>query len=218
MQQSKIISSIATILSSVKQYFSKNGFVGGIIFGAIFGLIVNMATVQLQDDIQGQRVLEAVENEVVSHLLQARSLIIDNDKKIEEYEELLLFNYFTPYSDRVWSTSEGVKYISRLNPTLQGELSLYYRIIVQGNNNLIGVYGDYISGEILGCEYKVAIEYEACKSLQKQQLRGEILSAEQIIKNSTKLLEDFHPTQDRLNSWLLKLFIGKDAPAIFKTD
>ncbi len=40
-----------------------NNFLGGLILGAVISLIVNVATVQIQEKINKQRILEAVENE-----------------------------------------------------------------------------------------------------------------------------------------------------------
>jgi hypothetical protein len=175
-----------------------------------------VATVHLQEILQGQRVLEAVEREIMGNLLQSGSVISNNEKRIAEYKELELFPFITPYSDRVWNTSEGLKYISRLDAKLQGEIELYYKYTISGNNSLVEASNEYIAREILGCEHKPKLEYEGCKILQKAQFANEAKSAELVEKESYTLLEKFHPTHDRLNSWLLRIFLGKEAPNIYK--
>lgn len=60
-----------------------DNFVGGLIVGAIFSLIVNIATVKVQEDINKQRALEALEREMIFHTITAKSLI-ESEKIAQE--------------------------------------------------------------------------------------------------------------------------------------
>ncbi len=68
-----------------------DNFVGGLIFGAIFSLVVNIVTVQIQETIQKQRILEAVENEILTNTLTANQIAKQNQDKIDKKEALNVF-------------------------------------------------------------------------------------------------------------------------------
>jgi uncharacterized membrane protein YgaE (UPF0421/DUF939 family) len=70
----KIIpNTLGTILIPIRllKKISRNNFINGLIVGAICSLIVNIITVQVQEELQKQRILEAIENEIMTNMLQS---------------------------------------------------------------------------------------------------------------------------------------------------
>lgn len=61
-----------------------DNFLGGLIVGALFSLLVNILTIQIQELMQKQRILEAVETEIVTNMLQAKS---DIENAIQQSKE-----------------------------------------------------------------------------------------------------------------------------------
>jgi hypothetical protein len=188
-------------------------FASGIIFGAIFSLLVNIITIQVQETIQKQRVLEAIENEIVENAIQSNFIINNNTERIKNNEKP---NYYMPiqkYSDEVWGTSEALKYIIHLDPETQGKLYSYYSVIIR-NTNLAIDQDRELSKEKLGeCyfDFEKTLTKEKtdlCSLIYIQILKNGTSSATLVGDHSFELLKSFHPTQDRLKNSLLRLLMG----------
>lgn len=79
MNIKKVWSNIVLLFSFPVKLLKKSkfdNFVGGLIFGALFSLVVNVATVKIQEDINKQRALEAIEREMIFHTITANKKIV----------------------------------------------------------------------------------------------------------------------------------------------
>lgn len=193
-----------------------NNFLGGLILGAIISLIVNVATVQIQEIIKKQRILEAVENEILNNLLSANNAITLNNDYIKDKTST---NYlYTPrrYSRDLWEQStEPLQYISQLKRDTQNKIALYYSLTVPSSNALLDKI-DYITRDNLAkCFLKNNLmspsEKDECRFNYETLLLFEQTPAGWISKSSFELLKDFHPTKDRQNNVFLRLIMGNEA-------
>lgn len=209
---------------SLQKKTKLDNFAAGLIFGAIFSLIVNLITIQIQETIQKQRILEAVENEILHHYLKADRVVSENNKSLNDPN--LTPNYFHPYtlySDKIWSNPETLKYIVQLNPKTQISLGGYYEISVSGtndtNNKSYKLLEDKVS---LSCYEQFQSlntqEKEGCLVWYKFLLDSELSSGIALANRSEETLKEFHPTQDRLNSKVLRFLMGDEAINILKKE
>lgn len=193
--------------------FKADTFIGGLIFGAIFSLIVNVITIQIQELVQKQRVLEAVEGEIAANTRLASRIIDNNTKKIDSNESPNFFDTRPQYTTKVWGNSEALKYIVQLSPEVQAELGSYYDVLVTGHNAILTKFEElsrkYLS-DCFGADLTASQQTE-CREWNKVILTGEIETAKKVGTESAKLLQSFHPTKDRLNDWLLRLLLGSTA-------
>lgn len=195
--------------------FTKDTFVNGLIFGAIFSLIVNVVTIQMQESIQKQRIYEALENEILTNSITASTIIEENNKIIKEDS---LPDYYHPsavYNNDVWNSQEALKYIVQLDPELQAEIFSYYnpyliqvneinqKDILLTNDDLRFCYSDY--------EALTSLEKQKCKRVYYEFLENESTTASGVFDWSEELLAKFQPTKDRLKNPLLRLIMGSRA-------
>lgn len=204
------------IFSSILQMFRRlkvNSFVGGLIFGAIFSLIVNVITIQIQELVQKQRVLEAVEGEIAFNARFAARIIDNNTKKIADNELPNFFDTRPQYVTKVWGTSEALKYIVQLPPTVQATLGSYYDVLLIGHNTVLVKYEELGNTFLSNCfgATLTGLQQTECLEWNKVILSGEIETAKKVGEESIKLLETFHPTRDRLSNWLLRFLLGTEA-------
>lgn len=196
-----------------------DNFVGGLIFGAIFSLMVNIVTVQVQEAIQRQRILEAVENEILTNTLTANSIASQNQEKINKNETYNLFYGTQRYTRDIWTqSSEPLQYIAQLDQDVQISIIGYYSTTVNLTNNLLDHVDQLATKEFDGCFdlwNKVDTnKQERCNKSYSMILGFERDSALQIAQNGLDILKSFHPTQDRLNNWFLKLLMGDKSTLI----
>jgi hypothetical protein len=195
-----------------------NSFVGGLVFGAVFSLIVNMVTVKVQEIIQKQRILESVEFEILNNYLQANNIAAENTKQIVEKSNPNIFHTISPYfNDLLTQSTEPLQYIAQLDPSIQSQLTTYYSIIVKGQNEMMFKLNDYAEKKLIDCyDFSVLEEKEQKKCLNDYYsiLDIEADSADYMSKNSFELLDTFHPTKDRLNNPILRLFMGNKSVRI----
>lgn len=218
----------STILSSPVVLFRRfkkiklDSFVGGLVFGAIFSLIVNVITVQFQEMITKQKYLESLEREIVSHLV--RSSVIKED--IEESQAsddsdplVLAWRYDTA----VWDSTDILGYIYDLESSKQAEITAHYSFRVSDINRTL----DYIEDSMNQLEFDAITCYlqqrpdEECAILDDahyeaaQLFEGYTLQiADRMHTSAQDLLEDFHPTQDRLDNWVLRILMGDEVTYI----
>ncbi|MDD3678961.1 MAG: hypothetical protein PHT36_01820 [Patescibacteria group bacterium] len=195
--------------------FTKDTFVNGLIFGAIFSLVVNIITIQIQKSIQKQRIYEALENEILTNSIMAAAIMNENDRAIKDSVAPDYYHPSATYNNDVWGSQEALKYIVQLDPDLQAELFSYYNpFILQVNET--GQKDILLTNDALKNCYT---EYESLNNLKKSAcqrtyynfLENESDTASSVHDWSEELLEKFHPTKDRLKNPILRLIMGKKA-------
>lgn len=192
-----------------------NNFICGLIFGAIFSLLINLITVQIQETIQKQKILEAIENEILTNTLDAKNILEQNKEIITKKETPNIFHAFFKYSNDFWTQStEPLQYIVQLNPDIQIEIAGYYSVVIKTRNNMIAKYEEIAKDKLKNC-YDFSLlnqkEKDVCNLWYWDILDWEASTAKDIANNGFKLLEKFHPTQDRKKNILLKLFMGNQS-------
>lgn len=209
-----IFSAPLVIVSSLRK-IKINGFLGGIIIGALFSMLVNIFTVQVQEAISKQRILEAIENEITSNMLQASNVLTENNDTQQNNKGINNFHTFRKYSRDLWEQStEPLQYIAQLDQETQIKLAGYYTISVPGANLVQDKFND-ISGRMMSnCfdEYGVDVingKLAPCNKEYYKLLQLESLStSKDMFEQGYALLQQFHPTADRLNNWFLRLMMG----------
>ncbi len=193
---------------------TKNSFVSGLIFGAIFSLIVNVITVQIQEIIKKQRILEAIEMEIASNIIQGDKTIAINRKVIDSGDVPNYFRTITFYSRDLWEqSSDPLQYIAQLDPTVQNDIHDYYTVTLKQNNQLLNRVERLANEKLLNCDPSVgqAIDKERqieCTKWNKAILEIENLSALNVGEKGIEVLKKFHPTKDRLNNIFLRILMG----------
>ena len=121
----KVFSSLLLVFSIPLSLLKKtkwDNFVGGLIFGAVFSLVVNVATVQVQQTIDKQRTLEALEAEILFHGLTANNVMKENSQQVADRKRPNYFRVASYYPDDVWKNSDVVNYIMEIDPKVQAML------------------------------------------------------------------------------------------------
>jgi len=218
----KIFNSILLLLSLPVKVLKKtkiDNFLGGLIFGAIFSMLVNILTVQLQEIIQKQRILEAIENEIMTNMLTAREVIEYNQEQIDSDARFNPYHVVRKYSRDLWEQSaEPLQYIAQLDQETQIALNGYYTITVPIFNGELSNIENLTNYKLLACfdaEKTEQIDYgETCTKWSSARYQMEIYPAQQMSKSAYDVLQKFHPTEDRLNNWLLRLILGDKSTVI----
>lgn len=195
-----------------------NSFVGGLIFGAVFSLVVNIATVQLQEIIQKQRILEAVENEIMSNTLMASNILSTNNKNIEDKSPPNIFHPFFRYSNDLWTqSSEPLQYIAQLDQETQISVNVYYTTTIKHINNMVEKYDEIAREKLKNCYEFSKLnnkEKEVCSNDYWMILNWEGNTASDIAKQGFDLLSKFHPTKDRKENIILSFLMGNKSVRI----
>lgn len=215
----KVFSNLSLIFLFPMRFLRKvkiNNFLGGLILGAIISLIVNIATVQIQEIIKKQRILEALENEILNNLLTANNILEFNNQYLKDKTEPLYLYSPKKYSRDLWEQSaEPLQYISQLDRETQNKISVYYSFVLPGSMVQVEKI-DYIARErLFDCYLKIetltATEKNQCSSLYTILISAETLPADWISKASYELLQVFQPTRDRQNNVFLRLILGNES-------
>lgn len=211
----KIFSPLLLIFTWPFKFLKKSkfdNFVSGLIFGAIFSLVVNILTVQVQEAIQRQRILEAIENEIASNYLRAGNLITQNSQEANKNIQNNFFYISQKYSSDIWTqSSEPLQYIAQLDQETQIKVVVYYSNLILNVNNFVDKANeilDKINDLCFSLETGERKENDTCMTLSNLAREAENMAAEQVIKYSEDLFKVFHPTQDRLNSKFLRFMMG----------
>lgn len=231
----RVKTSLVSTLSSLTRFFKKiklDNFVGGLIVGAVFSLVVNVATIQVQESIDKQRVLESIEREIAGHLLDTSSFSDDYDSTTQKLRDDPNYRldksiYLTQRFDtRVWDSSEISKYIFELDPKIAGDLSIYYDTLIDGYNRLLDdnqasvdrIY--VIKCDILNSfiDNSFTPNLEDCNALQEASNNHLFDLYRDVNQKSLSVLKTFHPTQDRLDSLWLRTLMGGDSVKILTHD
>lgn len=209
----KIINSLLLTLFWPFRLLKKSkfdNFIGGLVFGAIFSLVVNVVTVQLQEKIQKQHILEAVENEILNNTLRANYISQLNYKGNETFNP---FYTMQRYAKDLWEqSSEPLQYISQLDQQTQIIVTGYYTYTIPANNGALDRLEKITDEKLINCTnfdntLSVA-EKEKCTTWNNIKLEIEKSTATEMAKQGFAVMKVFHPTQDRLNSLLLKFLMG----------
>lgn len=193
-----------------------NGFMGGIVIGALFSLVVNLITVQVQEAINKQRVLEAVEWEIFNNSSLASSVINEAGNIFKEGRTPSPYYSFRLYSMDLWKQSiEPMLYIAQLPSNIQAQVISYYTVLVKGHNDMIEI-NKKISETLLKDCYSIygtvsELKMNECNTMYYQIVKNNLDTAEAMSDKSFRLLDVFHPTQDRLNNIFLRFMMGKDS-------
>ncbi len=198
-----------------------DNFLGGLIAGALFSLLVNIFTLQVQEQISKQRILEAIENEIASNMLQASNVLTENNDTQQNNKGINNFHTFRKYTRDLWEQStEPLQYIAQLDQKTQIKLSLYYTVTVPRTNLLQDKLNAISDKLITSCfdEFYVDIiksKVSECNKAYYNLLQLESYStSKNIFDESFALLNQFHPTADRLNSRVLKFLMGSNSMRI----
>lgn len=217
----KIVSSLLLIVIWPFRFLKKSkfdNFVSGLIFGAVFSLVVNIITVQIQEEINKQRALEALENEIMINVLQANNIIKTNDEASKNNTPINFFYYSPTYSIDFWTqSSEPLRYTAQLDQDIQGKIMLLYSMIFKNANGYVNRTNNLIEEELPKC-FTDNLVYKQddnnCIKLKDSIRVSENLAADLVSKFGNEVLNCFHPTQDRLKNWLLKLLMGTKSTKI----
>jgi hypothetical protein len=198
---------------------SKDNFVGGVVFGAVFSLVVNVITVQIQEQISKQRILEALENEIVNNLLIAEQVINTNKDIVEKNEDANPFHSLRKYSRDLWEQStEPLQYVAQLDPTIQTKVILYYTNTLVNENNTLDRINDISNNSVRDCfgTFKLLNDEEKdiCRKYYHNMLNLESNVASQIFTDSSEVLKYFKPTSERMKNPLLRFIMGSKATKI----
>lgn len=199
----------------------KDNFLSGLILGALFSLLVNVISMQVQGVVDKQRILEAIENEIVSNLVNANNVITLNQQDIDKKIQLYSLYVFKKYSRDLWAqSSEPLQRVSQLDQKTQIAIHNYYTLslpfsitiqdkIIRAKEKL----DDYCF-EYLGSEIKKD-KINECNFMFYELLKLEMTtSGKYVSEDSFKLLKQFHPTKDRLNNPFLRFLMGSESTRI----
>ena len=207
-----VFSAPLILLKSIKK-IKINNFLGGLILGALFSLMVNFATVQIQEIINKQRVLEAIENEILNNLVMANNVIEANNKNLKNNTKAIYLYSPKKYSRDLWEQSgQPLLYTMELDRKIQNMISIYYSFTIPASNILIDKIDNFTQNKLTSCYFTFTLltsdEAKKCDLAYGIVLRTETLPAEWISKSSFELLKVFHPTRDRLNNIFLRIMMG----------
>lgn len=198
-----------------------DNFLGGLIVGALFSLLVNIFTLQIQEEISKQRILEAIENEVATNMLQASNVLTENNDTQQKNMGINNFHTFRKYTRDLWEQStEPLQYIAQLDSQTQIKLSVYYTITIPRANLLqdkLNSISDKLTDNCFD-EYDVEVIQDKLTECNKAyynllQLESDSTS-KSLFNESYALLQQFHPTADRLNSRILRFLMGSQSMRI----
>lgn len=201
-------------------------FVGGLIFGAVFSLVVNVATVRVQEDLNKQRALEALEREIVFHSLMANDLVREENRVYEANDDEYLSVQNTlsrRYEMRIWESENIPAYIFELEPDTAAEIESYYSSIISNANRWLDDNEEKFKQYYNKCSpYRELVEgvkmedKPICNALARNAVTLHAGFSGLVYEYVIEIRKDFHPTQDRLNSWWLKLLLGDKAYEVVK--
>lgn len=214
---------LVKIVHIIKNFLAKSkidNFLGGLLIGAFITLILNLLTIYITDAISRQRALESIENEITTNNIQANIIIGQNNKSYKDKSLPNIFYTFHLYNDTAWNNPSTTQYIEQLDPKVQGEIDAYYQYAIKGINAQDAKLNT-ISTTILQPCFQYAhlltvTEDQYCRAANIDLLGSESRGADYVVSSGLKLLNDFHPTRDRLNNPFLILFMTNKAIGALK--
>ncbi|PIR62177.1 MAG: hypothetical protein COU65_04705 [Candidatus Pacebacteria bacterium CG10_big_fil_rev_8_21_14_0_10_42_12] len=203
-----------------------DNFVGGLIFGAIFSLAVNIATVKSQEVIDKQRNLEALEREMVYHMLSMNNMLNSAEGISKEDDSLYIENSALMnqrLKTKVWDNPDTQRYIFELDPNAASYIETYYDIVVDYENRSLRENQEIFNEVYTKCEPSYSFlqkaereSAEVCNNYVRNFSRLQIQGIDFVYESLSQALESFHPTQDRLDNFFLKTMMGDKSVEILK--
>ncbi len=228
MKLTRIISSTPSYVISFFRRVKFDNFIGGLIVGAIFSLVINIATVQVQESISKQRVLEALEREIVGHSLLTNSVYGELNDYIDSRDDSIVGYYPNSIHQRlntkVWESAEIDKYIFQLSPEASSHVSVHYTV-VNSINKLLDNYQaefDTIFNKQCNTFFKLydldypLIDKKRCNDILEYQIKSTASAMSVVDEDAKKTIKIFHPAQDRLNSFWMKRVLGGESIEVLK--
>lgn len=216
----KVFSSLLLIfilpLRQFKKIF-KDNFLSGLILGAIFSLVVNVISMQVQGKVEKQRILEAIENEIYQNNVLANDNVTQAINQRKNKINASSYTIARKFSRDIWEQSvEPLEYVAQLKSNMQIEINAYYNIAIPASNQLIETLNSEYIGNMKNCfdDYikKTEEEQNLCNDKQYFYLDSVALYPSRLVYDQAiKILEIFHPTQDRLNSPILRFLMGSES-------
>lgn len=207
----KIVFFPVLAFGSLYKLILKGRFGTGFIIGALIALLVNVATIQLQDSIERQRYYELLELEIFSQRSDADASIDYYKRTIAEKGNLSASQ--SQFSTEVWKSGLNLGYLVYLDPEVQVLLHTHYGY-VDNVNGLIKVASDqawqarYDSTQTIGTEKEELLRKELADTMAELASRNKAELSINVANQADKILEKFHPTENRFKNPILKLFIG----------
>lgn len=222
-RSNRFISSVTFQLGRIAGFFRKirfDNFIGGLIIGAIFSLVVNVFTVQIQESVSRQRALEAIEREVAQHYLDTTLFYNEKDyfEGLASSGEGLYYPevFYYRLNAKIWDSGEALKYIFELDPEVATDLSSYYERAVRISNNSFGRIQDEFeesfnircrpSNVLRDPDFRPDTDYCNALILETFAIYGSVY--DDVSGVTDTVLQNFHPTQDRLDSIWLRFILG----------
>ena len=224
----KIFSSLLLVFTSLLRTIKKskfNNFVAGLMFGAVFSLVVNVTTVKVQENISKQRALEALERELISHSLAMNSIARDEDSAYSEDDADYIFPTTIGFrlSSRVYKSDVVIPFMFEINPDVAARIETYYDFVVQNVNQNLERNESTYNELSEKCQIMYSFYYgeereevKKCNELVRITLTSNKVFSPLVHDHVNEIRESFHPTQDRLNSRWLRLLLGDQAYEILK--
>lgn len=206
-----------TLMHRVIKRSKIDNFAGGIIFGAIFSLLVNVFTVRIQEDISKQRTLESIEREIVYHSLTINELTRGAENPTIGTDGYLLVDAYISkrLSTKIWDNSQIYNYLFELNPDTAAKVELYYDILVSSINRQLNENEQNYKELYAPCKpfytlmtKQKAKTVEECNQIASVMVNQHSYVANGIFDNYQEIKEIFHPTKDRLNNIWLRTILG----------
>lgn len=216
------IKKFSRVFKKLPRFFKKfeANFLTGLLIGAIFSLLVNILTNQIDESITRQKSLEALEIEISNQHFLNLAMINSYKKGYYKEKEVFLYQLFR-YDDHVWKSLASTTFFYSLPWKTQALLSNYYQFTIERANSYFAD-NDKIVHEYQAKWVECVVSGRTCTA-EATTLNNIVtyysgvqydwaLSTDQSDYDIQKV---FHPTRDRLNDPLLSLLMGRQAlPAI----
>lgn len=216
-RKSKTIFTPLLLLSQVFLRSKIDNFLGGLIIGAIFSLLVNFMTVQAQEAITKYKYLESLEQEIFTHAATSNWIKTNVKESREKNQHVNPYSFFERYDTSVWDSGAILGYLYDLDPQIWTSLTNYYTGNLQIQNRFLDNTQQFVNQLDRDHRYCLLQENSASRcSLTKRMLEEgsafaeeeQLGSASVVYDSSIAILKEFHPSQDRKNNLILKLLMG----------
>lgn len=169
--------------------------------------------------IDKQRTLEAIENEIISNYARANSNYDSNIKLNEEKQVTNPYFVSPTYKNDFWSqSSEAIRYVAQLDPNLQMQIGTYYDFTIKASNQMLNKADGLIDKHIVDCYssdlYVIESKREDCLKWSETIREVQNIASGFVIEGGENITKVFHPTKDRLNNPILRLFLGTESMKI----
>ena len=222
-KSNRFISSISYSFSQMVIFFKKikfDNFIFGLVVGAVFSLVVNVITVQMQESVTRQRALEAVEREVAQHVIDSDYFYSQSEwfKESAQKGDSLYYPefFYLRLKTNTWDSGEAYKYIFELEPSTSDAISVYYETSVKvTNNSLDRIQSEFDETFNIYCrpsnilrDQSFTVDEGFCNSLILETFSIYNSVYDDVWGSTQEVLDAFHPTKDRLDSLWLRTILG----------